>query len=206
MRDAIAAAELKAGRPPGSVTLVAVSKTFGPEDVRPLLEAGHRAFGENRVQEAQAKWPALKADHPDTELHLIGPLQTNKVKDAVRLFDVIETLDRGKLAQALAKEALQTRLLLQVNTGAEPQKAGVLPAATPALLALAKSLGLRVEGLMCIPPVEDAPAPHFEMLAAMARAAHLGILSMGMSGDFVAAIAAGATHVRVGSAIFGTRG
>ena len=206
MRDAIAAAELKAGRAPGSVTLVAVAKTFGPEAIRPLLAAGHRVFGENRVQEALGKWPALKADYPDTELHLIGPLQTNKVREAVRLFDVIETLDREKLVRALA---LQTpplpRLFVQVNTGAEPQKAGVLPGAAPALLALARELELSVEGLMCIPPADAPPEPHFAALAALAKAHGLAQLSMGMSGDFAAAIAYGATHVRVGSAIFGGR-
>jgi PLP dependent protein len=207
VRDAIAAAEMKAGRAPGSVTLVAVSKTFVVDSVRPLLEAGHRVFGENRVQEAQSKWPALKADYPDTELHLIGPLQTNKVREAVRLFDVVETLDREKLARALAKEAPPLpRLFVQVNTGAEPQKAGVLPPDAATLIALGRSLGLTVGGLMCIPPVEEAPAPHFRLLAGLARDQGLPLLSMGMSSDFEAAIAAGATHVRVGSALFGARG
>lgn len=204
--DAIAAAELKAGRPAGSVTLVAVSKTFGASEIRPLLEAGHRVFGENRVQEALAKWPVLRGDYPGTELHLIGPLQTNKAKDAARLFDVIETLDRARLAQILAAlPPPRPRLFIEVNTGAEPQKAGVLPDETPALLASAKALGLAVEGLMCIPPSTEDPAPHFARLAGLARSLALPGLSMGMSGDFAAAIAAGATHVRVGAAIFGER-
>ena len=204
--DAIAAAELKAGRRAGSVTLVAVAKTFGAEEIRPLLAAGHRAFGENRVQEALAKWPALKAAYPGTELHLIGSLQTNKAKDAARLFDVIETLDRERLARVLAAlPPPRPRLFIEVNTGAEPQKAGVLPEATPALLASAKALGLAIEGLMGIPPSTEDPAPHFARLAGLARALALESLSMGMSSDFAAAIAAGATHVRVGSAIFGER-
>lgn len=197
---------MKAGRPAGSVTLVAVAKTFGAEAIRPLLAAGHRAFGENRVQEALAKWPALKADYPGTELHLVGPLQTNKARDAARLFDVIETLDREKLARVLAAlPPPRPRLFIEVNTGAEPQKAGVPPAAAPALLAAARGHGLAVEGLMCIPPFTDDPAPHFARLAGLGRELGLARLSMGMSGDFAAAIAEGATHVRVGSAIFGER-
>ncbi|MFO1186864.1 MAG: YggS family pyridoxal phosphate-dependent enzyme [Alphaproteobacteria bacterium] len=204
--DAIAAAELKAGRPAGSVTLVAVSKTFGAEAIRPLLEAGHRVFGENRVQEALAKWPALKRDYPGTELHLVGPLQSNKAKEAARLFDVIETLDREKLARVLAAlPPPRPRLLIEVNTGAEPQKAGILPEETASLLATAKGLGLAVEGLMGIPPLTEDPSPHFARLAGLGRAFALPKLSMGMSGDFAAAIAAGATHVRVGAAIFGER-
>lgn len=197
---------MKAGRPAGSVTLVAVAKTFGAEAIRPLLAAGHRVFGENRVQEALAKWPALKADYPETELHLVGPLQTNKARDAARLFDVIETLDREKLARVLAAlPPPRPRLFIEVNTGAEPQKAGVPPAAAPALLAAARGHGLAVEGLMCIPPFTDDPAPHFARLAGLGRELGLARLSMGMSGDFAAAIAEGATHVRVGSAIFGER-
>lgn len=207
VRDAIAAAELKAGRAPGSVTLVVVTKTFAAETVRPLLAAGHRVFGENRVQEAKAKWPTLRQEFPDTELHLIGPLQTNKVKEAVRLFDVIETLDREKLASALAEQTSPIpRLFVQVNTGAEPQKAGIHLKDVPVLLAAARKLELTVEGLMCIPPVEELPGPHFAALAELARECGIRRLSMGMSGDFEEAIALGATHVRVGSAIFGARG
>jgi hypothetical protein len=205
----IRAAEAVAGRAAGAVTLVAVSKTFGPEAIRPVLAAGQRVFGENRVQEAMAKWPALKADYPSTELHLIGPLQTNKARDAVRLFDVIETLDRPKLAHALAaaieKESRAPRLLIEINLGGEAQKSGVEPAEVGALLALARELALQVEGLMCIPPQEEDPAPHFAALARLATKYRLQTLSMGMSADYRAAIAAGATHVRVGSAIFGHR-
>ncbi len=208
-----AIAKAAAGRrPPGDETssLIAVSKTFGAEAIRPLLDAGHRVFGENRVQEALAKWPALKTNYPSTELHLIGPLQTNKAQEAVRLFDVIETLDRGKLARSLKaaaeKAGRMPRLLVEVNTGAETQKAGASPAEADALIALAKGeLGLRVEGLMCIPPQEDDPAPHFALLGRIAARNGLTTLSMGMSGDFEAAIAQGATHVRVGTAIFGAR-
>jgi hypothetical protein len=207
VRDAIAAAELEAGRPAGAVTLVVVTKGFGAPDIRPLLEAGQRVFGENRVQEAASKWPALRCDYPDTELHLIGPLQTNKVREAARLFDVIETLDRERLARAFAAlPPPRPRFFVQVNTGAEPQKAGVLPREASALLALARSdLALSVEGLMCIPPLGESSGPHFARLAALAREHGLGALSMGMSGDFAAAIAAGATHVRIGTAIFGPR-
>ncbi|MFZ1988869.1 MAG: YggS family pyridoxal phosphate-dependent enzyme [Alphaproteobacteria bacterium] len=205
----IRAAEKAAGRAPGSVTLVAVSKTFGAEAIRPVLAAGQRVFGENRVQEAQGKWPALKAAYPSTELHLIGPLQTNKARDAVRLFDVIETLDRPKLAHALAaaieKEGRSPRFLIEVNLGAEAQKSGVAPAALGALLALARELKLNVEGLMCIPPQDRSPASYFAELARLATKYNLSVLSMGMSADFKLAIAAGSTHVRVGSAIFGTR-
>lgn len=206
----IRAAEAAAGRPAGAVTLVAVSKTFAAEDIRPLLEAGHRVFGENRVQEALAKWPSLKTDYPDTELHLIGPLQTNKSREAVRLFDVIETLDREKLARslaaAMAHEGRRPRLFAEVNTGGEAQKAGIAPDGLEALLALARDeLGLAVDGLMCIPPQDETPALHFALLAKLGARARLANLSMGMSADFKTAIALGATHVRVGTAIFGAR-
>ena len=208
--EAIGKAESAAHRAPGAVTLVAVTKTFGAEAIRPLLAAGQRVFGENRVQEAQAKWPGLKSDYPSTELHLIGPLQTNKAREAVRLFDVIETLDRPKLAHALHearhREGRCPRLLVEVNTGREAQKAGALPAEADGLIALAKGeLGLPVDGLMCIPPHGEDPRPHFALLAEIAARNCLAILSMGMSGDFETAIAAGATHVRLGTAIFGER-
>jgi pyridoxal phosphate enzyme (YggS family) len=207
----IDAARKSAIRPAPSTTLVAVTKTHGAERIRPLLDAGHRVFGENRVQEAQGKWPALKSEFPDIELHLIGPLQTNKVRDALALFDVIHTLDRPKLADAFAAEAARGEpvadLLIQVNTGEEPQKAGVAPADAPALIALARDeRGLKVRGLMCIPPADVEPAPHFALLAKIARAHGLPLLSMGMSADFETAIRFGATHVRVGSALFGARG
>jgi pyridoxal phosphate enzyme (YggS family) len=207
----IDAARKGAIRPAPSTTLVAVTKTHGVERIRPLLEAGHRVFGENRVQEAQGKWPALKSEYPDIELHLIGPLQSNKVRDALALFDVIHTLDRPKLAEVFAAEATRGEpvadLLIQVNTGEEPQKAGVAPADAPALIALARDeRGLKVRGLMCIPPADVEPAPHFALLAKIARAHDLPLLSMGMSADFETAIRFGATHVRVGSALFGARG
>jgi pyridoxal phosphate enzyme (YggS family) len=206
----IDAARKGAVRPAPATALIAVTKTHGAERIRPLLEAGHRVFGENRVQEAQAKWPPLKSEFPDIELHLIGPLQTNKLRDAIGLFDVIHTLDRAKLADALAAEAARggtvPDLLIQVNTGEEPQKAGVVPADAPALIALARGeRGLTVKGLMCIPPADVAPAPHFALLAKIARAHDLPLLSMGMSADFETAIRFGATHVRVGSALFGAR-
>lgn len=210
VRDRIAGAARAAGRDPACVVLTAVSKTQGPEALQAALDAGQRVFGENRVQEAQAHWAARRAALPDLELRLIGPLQTNKATEAVELFDVIETLDREKLAAALAaairKTGRRPRLLVQVNTGAEPQKAGVLPADADALIAAARDVhGLAVEGLMCIPPAEDDPAPHFALLAAIAARNGLTVLSMGMSGDYEAAVAAGATHVRVGSALFGER-
>ena len=205
----IDAARKAAIKPAPATYLVAVSKTVGEASVREALAAGQRRFGENRVQEAAAKFPALKADYADLELHLIGPLQTNKVKEAMALFDVIETLDRVKLADALAAErdrnAQCPRLFIQVNTGEEPQKAGVLPAELDALVAHARTLQLPVEGLMCIPPVEDDAAPHFAFLLQRARDLGLANLSMGMSGDFELAIRFGATHVRVGTAIFGAR-
>jgi pyridoxal phosphate enzyme (YggS family) len=205
----IDAARKAAINPAPATHLVAVSKTVDEAGVRAALAAGQRLFGENRVQEAQGKFPALKMDHPDLELHLIGPLQTNKVKEAMALFDVIETLDRPRLADALAAERDKgtpcPRLFIQVNTGEEPQKAGVPPADLDALVAQARALQLPLEGLMCIPPVEDDAAPHFAFLLKRARDLGLSNLSMGMSGDFEMAIRFGATHVRVGTAIFGDR-
>jgi pyridoxal phosphate enzyme (YggS family) len=206
----IVAATQAAGRRPGAVTLVAVSKAFPAEAAAAALAAGHRVFGENRVQEAQAKWPALRARHPDLELHLIGPLQTNKVKQAVALFDVIETVDRPRLAAALADEMEKTgkrpECLIEINTGAESQKAGVLPDDADAFIDRCQDeFALKVGGLMCIPPLEGDPAPHFELLAEIAQRNGLTKLSMGMSADFEAAIRAGATHVRIGTAIFGAR-
>ncbi|MBF0268066.1 MAG: YggS family pyridoxal phosphate-dependent enzyme [Alphaproteobacteria bacterium] len=210
VQDRIAAALRQAGRPEGDVTLVAVSKTHESERILPALQAGHRVFGENRVQEAKAKWPALQEAFQDVELHLIGPLQTNKVKDAVALFDVIESLDRPSLAEALTKEmARQNRrpvCLIQVNSGAEPQKAGVALQDAEAFIEDCKTKwGLPVAGLMCIPPVGCDPVAHFEILRALAARHGLHILSMGMSDDFAQAIACGATHVRIGTAIFGRR-
>lgn len=198
------------GRGPGEVTLVAVSKTKSAAEITPALEAGQRVFGENRVQEAEAKWPALRAAFPGVELHLIGPLQTNKVKEAVALFDVIETVDRESLAVALAKEIARAgkapRLYVQVNTGSEPQKAGVLPEDADAFIrACRETHGLVIDGLMCIPPVEEPPSAHFALLGQIARRNGLSVLSMGMSADYDAAIQLGATHVRIGSAIFGAR-
>ncbi len=205
----IEAARKAAIKPAPQTSLVAVSKTVPAEGIREALGCGQRLFGENRVQEAQAKFPALKSEFPDLELHLIGPLQTNKVKDAAALFDVIQTLDRAKLADALAAERDRSgrcpRLFLQVNTGEEPQKAGVLPKETASLIEYARKLELPLEGLMCIPPVEDDAAPHFAFLAKLARDHGLDQLSMGMSGDFELAVKFGATHVRVGTAIFGAR-
>ena len=211
VRTQIAEACRDAGRESDSVTLVAVGKTFDADAIRPLLAAGQRVFGENRVQEAKAKWPALKAEFPGVELHLIGPLQTNKVKDAIELFDVIQTVDRPSLAAELARAAVKSggklpRLFVQVNTGEEPQKAGVSPGEADDFLRRCKSdYGLTVEGLMCIPPADEAPAPHFALTAKIAKRNGLGLLSMGMSADFLNAVAFGATHVRVGSAIFGER-
>jgi PLP dependent protein len=206
----IAQAAQAAGRDPRSVALVAVSKTHGIRAVRQALVAGQRIFGENRVQEAASKFPQLRADYPDLVLHLIGPLQTNKVKDAVALFDVIETVDRPKLAAKLAEEIQRSgrrpRCYIQVNIGNEPQKAGVAPHDVSALLALSRDeYRLPVVGLMCIPPADQDPAPYFAQMAALAKSHQLLILSQGMSGDYPAAIAAGATHVRVGTAIFGAR-
>ncbi|PHP68458.1 YggS family pyridoxal phosphate-dependent enzyme [Zhengella mangrovi] len=210
VRDAIDRAAREAGRSPGHVTLVAVSKTFEAADIRPVLDAGQRVFGENRVQEAQAKWPGLRTDYPGIELHLIGPLQSNKAKEAVTLFDVIETVDREKIAAELAKEIRKQErhphLFVQVNTGLEPQKAGIDPRETAAFVTRCRDVhGLAIEGLMCIPPVDENPGPHFALLEKLAREAGVEKLSMGMSGDYETAVAFGATHVRVGSAIFGTR-
>jgi PLP dependent protein len=203
VRDSIAHASPTA-------TLVAVSKTYDGDHIRPVLELGHRVFGENRVQEAQQKWPALRAHYHGLELHLIGPLQSNKAADAVSLFDVIQTIDRPKIATALAveinRQGKTPKLFVQVNTGREAQKAGVLPEDLEAILKLMlHDLNLKVEGLMCIPPVDDSAPKHFSLLRQMARDHGLNGLSMGMSGDYVEAIKEGATHVRVGSAIFGTR-
>ncbi|MFK0689300.1 YggS family pyridoxal phosphate-dependent enzyme [Mesorhizobium sp. IMUNJ 23033] len=206
----IAAAEREAGRDAGAVTLVAVSKTFEAADIRPVIEAGQHVFGENRVQEAQAKWPALKAAFPEIELHHIGPLQSNKAKEAVALFDVIETIDREKIAAELAKEIARQgrtpRLYVQVNTGSEPQKAGIEPREAVAFVARCREVhGLAIEGLMCIPPADENPGPHFALLEKLSKEAGVARLSMGMSGDYDTAIAFGATSVRVGSAIFGSR-
>lgn len=203
-------AEKMAGRAPGSVSLVAVSKTHDSDQIRPVIEAGQRIFGENRVQEAAAKWPGLKAEFPDIELHLIGPLQSNKVREAVAVFDVIESLDRPSLAAALAREfAASGRRLpcfIQVNTGEEPQKAGVPPREADDFIRLCRDeLKLPVVGLMCIPPLGEEPALHFALLHKIAKRNGLERLSMGMSGDFETAIEFGATHVRVGTAIFGER-
>ncbi|MBM3630303.1 MAG: YggS family pyridoxal phosphate-dependent enzyme, partial [Alphaproteobacteria bacterium] len=209
VRARIADAARAAGRHPAAVTLVAVSKTFGADAVQAALDAGQRVFGENRVQEAAAKFPRLKARYPDLELHLIGPLQTNKAREAVALFDVIESVDREKLARELAKEMARAgrrpRLYVQVNIGEEPQKAGVAPGELDALLAACRGLGLAIEGLMCIPPADQPPAPFFARLRELAARHALPVASMGMSGDYAEAIAEGATHVRVGSAIFGVR-
>jgi len=197
-------------RDPSSVTLVAVSKTFPAQSIEPVLAAGQRVFGENYVQEAKAKWPALRERYPDVELHMIGPLQSNKAREAIELFDVIHTLDRPSLAEALAKEMARSgrrpRLLVQVNTGEEPQKGGVIPTEVDGFLEACRSRwGLAIEGLMCIPPAEEPPSPHFALLNTIAKRHGLKTLSMGMSADFDAAIQLGATHVRVGSAIFGSR-
>jgi pyridoxal phosphate enzyme (YggS family) len=210
VRGEIAKACAEARRDPASVTLVAISKTFGPEAIEPVIAEGQRAFGENRVQEAKAKWPALKARHPGMELHLVGSLQSNKAKDAVALFDAIHSVDRPSLAEALAREiAKQGRrptLFVEVNTGAEPQKAGVLPEDTDAFVRSCRErFGLDIAGLMCIPPADEPPAPHFALTAKIARRNGLSLLSMGMSADFPLAIEFGATHVRVGTAIFGQR-
>ena len=207
---AIRRAEADHGRAPGSVQLVAVSKTVPAEGILPALEAGQRLFGENYVQESAGKWPALRERFPGVELHLIGPLQSNKTREAVALFDVIHSLDRPSLAAALAKEIARAgrapRLVVQVNTGEEPQKGGVMPGEADAFIkACRETYGLSVEGLMCIPPAEDLPSPHFALLARIAERNGLATLSMGMSADFDAAIQLGATHVRVGTAIFGAR-
>ncbi len=210
VQESISRAASDYGRDPSSITLVAVSKTFPSEAIEPVLAAGQRVFGENYVQETKAKWPALREHYPDVELHMIGPLQSNKAKEAVELFDVIHTLDRPSLAEALAKEMTKQgrkpRLLVQVNTGEEPQKGGVIPTEVDAFLETCRTkYGLTIEGLMCIPPAEDPPSPHFALLNTIAERHGLKTLSMGMSADFDAAIQLGATHVRVGSAIFGAR-
>lgn len=198
------------GRDAGSVSLIAVSKTFSAEEIEPVIAAGHRVFGENRVQEAKAKWTPLRERHPGVALHMIGPLQSNKAKDAVALFDAIHSVDRPSLAEALARAAekagRQPLLFVEINTGAEPQKAGILPEAADAFLRDCRTIyGLTIAGLMCIPPAEDAPAPHFALTAKIARRNGLELLSIGMSADFATAIEFGATHVRIGSAIFGER-
>ena len=209
IQDAVAKAERKAGRTPGSVRLIAVSKVQPLERVEAVLEQGHSLFGENRVQEAQGKWPDFTSRYDGVELHLIGPLQSNKARTAMELFDTIHTLDRPKLATTLARLAQEMGkcpdLMIQVNTGEEPQKAGILPADADGFIAEARALDLPVTGLMCIPPVEEEPALHFALLAKIAERNGLRELSMGMSSDFETAIALGATYVRVGSAIFGER-
>jgi PLP dependent protein len=210
VRAHIARAARDAEREPQDVTLVCVCKTFGQQDITPVIGAGERVFGENRVQEALQKWPPLKASQPGLELHLIGPLQSNKAHDAVAFFDVIETVDREKIAKALAAEIQRTsrhpRLYVQVNTGAEPQKAGVLPQDADRFIAnCRKTFGLEISGLMCIPPLDDQASPHFALLNLIAERNGILALSMGMSADFELAIQLGATHVRIGSAIFGER-
>lgn len=210
IRDRVAAAAARAGRPAGLVRLVAVSKLQPEPRVRAVLAAGQRIFGENRVQEAEARWGPLREAYPDLELHLVGPLQSNKVRRAVEFFDAIHSLDRERLARRIAEAAEAAgrcpALFVQVNTGREPQKAGVAPEGLADLLAACRGFGLGVEGLMCIPPAGEDPLPHFRLLAELAEREGLTGLSMGMSDDFEAAIAAGATHVRVGSAVFGARG
>ena len=205
----IRAAEAGVGRAPGSVTLIAVSKVQPEDRVRAVLDAGQRVFGENYVQEAQAKWPGWRTAYPGVELHMIGPLQGNKARAATGLFDAIHTLDRASLATRLARLADETgrqpALFVQVNTGSEPQKAGVLPGDADAFIAACRADGLRLDGAMCIPPDGEDPGPHFRLLRSIAQANGLSGLSMGMSADFETAIAEGATHVRVGSAIFGAR-
>jgi pyridoxal phosphate enzyme (YggS family) len=211
VRGRIAAAEKAANRVPGSVTLVAVSKTLDAEAIIPVIEAGQKVFGENRVQEAKSKWPPLRERYPGLVLHLVGPLQSNKARDAVQVFDVIETVDRDRIAEALAveigRQRRTPRLYVQVNTGAEPQKAGVLPEETDAFIDRCRSVHrLTIDGLMCIPPIDEVAAPHFALLARIARRNGLSSLSMGMSADFESAIAFGATEVRLGTAVFGERG
>jgi len=206
----VARACADAGRDPAAVTLIAISKTVAADDIAPVIAAGQRVFGENRVQEAKAKWPPLVARHQDLELHLVGALQSNKAKEAVALFDAIHSLDRERLAAALAKEiAAQGRrplLFIEINTGSEPQKAGIKPQEADRFVALCRDrYGLAIAGLMCIPPAEEAPAPHFALTAQIAKRNGLALLSMGMSADFRIAIAFGATHIRVGTAIFGSR-
>jgi pyridoxal phosphate enzyme (YggS family) len=209
VREEIARACRDAGRDPATVTLVAVSKTFGADAIEPVIASGQCVFGENRVQEAKAKWPPLMARHNGLELHLVGSLQSNKAKEAVTLFDAIHSVDRPSLAEALAKEiAKQGKrplLFAEINTGAEAQKSGVPPEQADDFLAACRTWGLEISGLMCLPPHDEAPAPHFALTAKIARRNGLKLLSMGMSADFPIAIAFGATHVRVGTAIFGAR-
>lgn len=210
VKTSIARAAKDTDRKPETVTLVAVSKTFDAADIRPVLETGHRVFGENRVQESQGKWPELKAEFSGVELHLIGPLQSNKAKEAVALFDVIETVDRPSIAEALSKELAKTdrrpKFYVQVNTGEEPQKAGIAPQEADAFIAKCRDeWKLEISGLMCIPPVDEPPSPHFALLRKIAERNGIATLSMGMSSDFGEAIQMGATHVRIGSAIFGHR-
>lgn len=210
VRAAIAGAAKKAGREPSGVTLIAISKTHGADAIQQVIDAGQRVFGENRVQEAQDKWPALKADRPDIELHLVGQLQSNKAEDAVALFDAIHSVDRSSLVKALAKAFAKTdrrpALYVQVNTGAEEQKGGCAIEDLPDLVANARDKGLEITGLMCIPPNGLEPAPYFALLAKLAAENDLPVLSMGMSSDYETAVMCGATHVRVGTALFGARG
>jgi PLP dependent protein len=206
----IARACAEAGRAPETVELIAVSKTFAADAISPFIAAGQHVFGENRVQEAKAKWPPLMSERQDIKLHLVGALQSNKAKEAVALFDAIHSLDRERLAAALAKEiAAQVRqptLFVEVNTGDEPQKAGIKPPEADEFLALCRDrYGLKIAGLMCVPPANEAPAPHFALTAQIAKRNGLRLLSMGMSGDYRTAIAFGATHIRVGTALFGSR-
>jgi PLP dependent protein len=210
VRTEIVRACRDAGRDPADVTLIAVSKTFAPDAIESVIGAGQQVFGENRVQEAKAKWPSLLSKHDGIQLHLIGPLQSNKAKDAVALFDAIHSVDRASLCEVLGKEIgkqkRQPVLFAEINTGAEPQKAGVLPQDADGFLAACRDqFGLRISGLMCIPPLDEAPGPHFALTAKIAKRNGLKLLSMGMSADFSSAIALGATHIRVGSAIFGER-
>ena len=210
VRADIAAACRAAARAPSDVRLIAVSKTFGPEAIEPVIGAGQTVFGENRVQEAKAKWPSLRERHPGIELHLIGPLQSNKVREAVTLFDAIHSVDRASLCEALAKEIARKGssplLFVEINTGGEPQKAGVLPEAADAFIrSCQETYFLPIAGLMCLPPADEPPAPHFALTAKIAKRNGLKALSMGMSADFAAAIELGATHIRVGTAIFGAR-
>jgi PLP dependent protein len=211
VEEAVSRACKEARRDRASVTLIAVSKTFGTDAIEPVIKTGQSVFGENRVQEAKAKWPGLMSAYPGIALHLIGPLQSNKTKEAVALFDAIHSIDRPSLCEALAKEfgsqERRPQLFVQLNTGEEPQKAGIAPAEADGFIASCREkYGLPISGLMCIPPVDDAPAPHFALTAKIAARNGLKNLSMGMSADFATAIALGATHVRVGSAIFGHRG
>ncbi|MGG9999337.1 YggS family pyridoxal phosphate-dependent enzyme [Pseudovibrio ascidiaceicola] len=210
VKENIGKAEADVERPNGSVTLIAVSKTFEASDIKPVLEAGQRVFGENRVQEAMGKWPGLREEFEGVELHLIGPLQSNKAKEAIQTFDVIHTVDRDKIAKALKvemdKQGKAPKLFIQVNTGEEDQKAGIPPKEADAFIAKCRDeYGLEIEGLMCIPPVDEAPGMHFALLEKIAKRNGLEKLSMGMSSDYPIAVQHGATHVRVGSAVFGAR-